>query len=949
MVGEPIRERLARHVWLFDDGRVRRPHGITDRARFMDIAAIDLTNCEDEPIRIPGVIQPHGALIAAGADDGVVSHASENLADFLGIGPMEAIGRRLSDLVGEAALGPGARDVGGLEDGPPPAYLFTALPGPEGAGCDAIVHRAGGRIILEFEPGRGRSDGSAADLHHGTRAAVAALRRAPSLAGMYEECARRVREISGFDRVMVYRFDDDWNGVVAAEARRDDMEPFLGLHYPASDIPRQARELYARNWLRFIADRDYTPREILPPCGPGSPDPLDLGRSVLRSVSPVHLQYLRNMGVGASMSISLLKGDRLWGLIACHHESPRYVPYDVRTTCELLAQVMSMQLVAREEEERSRYGARMQSIRAGLAARIGRMDDVALALTEPDAALIEFLDATGAAVVAGGEVHRVGATPGEDEILEISDRLAGREVGEVFATDRLGPELGLEAVGAVAAGLLTVPIAVDGRDRVMWFRPEQVREVNWAGDPAKSVTKGEGAARLSPRGSFALWKEVVRGRCRPWSPGEVAAALDFRRDLAEILAARAGELASRNRVLQRRGDEKEEMLAGERAARGEAERLNRLKDEFVATLSHELRTPLAAILGWVHLLRRGGDGPSVESACEVIERNARAQVAMIEDLLDVSRIASGKLRIDVQPTALAGAVAAAVETVSPAAAAKGVRIERIFNPGDDLQITGDPTRLQQIFWNLLSNAVKFTPKGGRVQVVIERVDSHVEVIVADSGRGIAPEFLPHVFDRFRQQDAASNRTHGGLGLGLSIVRNLVELHGGTIYARSDGEGKGAEFVVSLPLRAVSRAGRDRRAPAGAMEEDAFDLRDVRLLVLDDESDAREMLRRVFEERGATVVAAATADEALTAYRDGAFDAVVSDVGMPTVDGYEFIRRLRAIEAASGRPRRPAVALTAYARAEDRRRALVAGFQSHVAKPVEPAEITAVVASLVDRI
>lgn len=915
----------------------------------MDSPEIDLTNCEDEPIRVPGLIQPHGALIAAGAADGVISHASENLAEFLGVGPMEAIGRRLSDLVGEAALLPGATDVGVPEDGSPPTYIFTALPGPAGAGCDAIVHRAGRRIVLEFEPARGRSEGTAGELHHLTRAAVAALRRAPSLAAMYDECARRVREISGFDRVMVYRFDDEWNGAVAAESRRDDLEPFLGLHYPASDIPAQARELYARNWLRFIPDRDYAPRAILPPCGPSSAAPLDLGRSVLRSVSPIHLQYLRNMGVGASMSISLLEGDRLWGLIACHHYSPRYVPYDVRTTCEMLAQVMSMQLVAREGQERSGYGERMQSIRAGLAARVARTEDVAVALTEPSSALMEFLDATGAAVVVGGEVGRVGLTPGEDEILEVCNRLADRGVGELFATDRLGAELGLEAVGTVAAGLLTVTIAADGRDRVMWFRPEQVREVNWAGDPAKSVAKSEGAARLSPRGSFALWKQVVRGRCRPWSPGEIAAALDFRKDAAEMLAARVGELAGRNRMLLRHGLEKEEMLAGERAARSEAERLNRMKDEFVATLSHELRTPLAAILGWVHLLRRGGEGPSIDAACDVIERNARAQVAMIEDLLDVSRIASGKLRLDVQPTSLAGAVGAAIEVVTPTAMAKGVRIERIISPGEDSQITGDPTRLQQIFWNLLTNAVKFTPRGGRVQVVVERVDSHVEVIVADSGQGISPEFLPHVFDRFRQQDAASNRTHGGLGLGLSIVRNLVELHGGTIYARSEGEGKGAEFVVALPLRAVSRGGRSRSEAGAGIEEDSMDLRGVRVLVLDDEADAREMLRRVLEERGAAVSTTATAEEALDAYRDGEFDAIVSDVGMPSVDGYEFIKRLRAFESSAALPRRPAVALTAYARPEDRRRALVSGFQSHVAKPVEPAEITAVIASLVGRI
>lgn len=908
----------------------------------MGIPATDLTNCEDEPIRVPGAIQPHGALVAVAACDGVVSHASANLSEFFGIAATEAIGRRLADLIPKPDSERVAKGMARLEDGSGTVLFTVRL---NGRPCEAIAHRAGDRIIVEFEPTMDSEEGASADLARATRDAVSELRKAPSLDRMYDVCADRVREISGFDRVMVYRFDADWNGQVVAEARRHDLEPFLGLHYPASDIPAQARELYVRNWLRFIADRDYTRQPIVPECGPASPAPLDLSQAVLRSVSPIHLQYLRNMGVGASMSISLLKDDQLWGLVACHHYSPRFVPYDVRAACELLGQILSMQLASREEQEQARYGARMQSVRAALATRLRQIEDVGLALTEVEPSLLEFMEATGAAVVIGGDVVRIGLTPNPEDLLEIADRIAARGPADVFATERLGAELNLDAVGAVAAGLLSVPIAGEGRDRLMWFRPEEVREVDWAGDPSKSVQKGDGAARLSPRGSFTLWKQVVRGRSRPWHPAEVGAALDLRKDLAEILAGRAGELAHQNRA-------KEEMLASERAARGEAERLSRMKDEFVATLSHELRTPLAAILGWTHIIRRGADESTLKSACEVIERNARAQVTMIDDLLDVSRITSGKLRMDMQPTDVAAAVVAAVDSIAPTAQVKGVKLEGVVNAEDDAYVTGDPTRLQQIFWNLLSNAVKFTPRGGRVQIVLERVNSHVEIVVSDSGQGIEPAFLPHVFDRFRQQDADANRQHGGLGLGLSIVRHLVELHGGSIYARSEGEGTGAEFVVSLPLRAVASRGRRRNLPevdeTEAIEETSLDLGGARILVLDDEQDARDLVWRLLEDRGAVVTAAGSAEEALEHYRGGGFDAIISDVGMPTVDGHEFIRRIRALETSTGLPRRPAVALTAYARPEDRRRALMAGYQAHVAKPVEPGEIIAVIASLVGK-
>jgi hypothetical protein len=379
-----------------------------------------------------------------------------------------------------------------------------------------------------------------------------------------------------------------------------------------------------------------------------------------------------------------------------------------------------------------------------------------------------------------------------------------------------------------------------------------------------------------------------------------------------------------------------------------------MKDDFVATLSHELRTPLNAILGWAQILARSRDlSADVVDGLSVIERNARSQAQMIDDLLEMSRIISGKLRLDLQDTDLPKIVHAAIETVQLAADSRDIRIEKLIDPLPGIGTTGDPNRLQQVVWNLLSNAVKFTPKGGKIQVVLERVESHVELSVSDTGMGIKPEFLPHVFDRFRQADASAGRTHGGLGLGLSIVRNLVELHGGTVRAESLGEGQGSTFVVSLPVRVVSI---DPRAPhlhpnaqATPLDCETLNLKGVRVLVVDDEPDARLLVKRLLEECECVVSAVGSGEEALQLSGTSGFDVLVSDIGMPNEDGYAFIRRWREQEAKAGRPKTPAVALTAYARAEDRRRAILAGYQAHIAKPVETGELLAVVASLAGRV
>jgi PAS domain S-box-containing protein len=398
-------------------------------------------------------------------------------------------------------------------------------------------------------------------------------------------------------------------------------------------------------------------------------------------------------------------------------------------------------------------------------------------------------------------------------------------------------------------------------------------------------------------------------------------------------------------------DEREHLLQSEQVARIEIERASRMKDEFLATLSHEIRTPLNAILGWATILRSrrlGAEGAA--QGLETIERSARLQAQMIDDLLDMSRIISGKLRLDVQRVDLADVLRAAAETVSPAAAAKDIRMQLVLDPQAG-PVGGDPNRLQQVFWNLLSNAIKFTTKGGRVQVLLERIESHVEVSVNDTGEGIEPAFLPHVFDRFRQADATTTRRHGGLGLGLAIAKQVVELHGGTIGATSPGKGRGATFSVALPLSAVqpeSEPPPERRHPATetlpVMSEIDVRLAGVRVLVVDDEPDARTLLRQLFEEHDAVVSTAASVAEAIAALQALRPDVLVSDIGMPDADGYTLIRRVRALPPEQG-GRTPAIALTAYARAEDRVRAIAAGFQHHLSKPIEPAELLVIAASL----
>ena len=513
---------------------------------------------------------------------------------------------------------------------------------------------------------------------------------------------------------------------------------------------------------------------------------------------------------------------------------------------------------------------------------------------------------------------------------------------------------------SIDQGFCVIDVVYDAAGRAVDYR---FIEVNPVFERQTGLTDAVGRTiRQMVPGIEQLWIDAYDRVSRTGEPAKLESESVPMGRWFEVFAFRTGDIgAGRVAILfkditvaKRAEREREQLLEAERAARGEAERASSMKDEFLATLSHELRTPLNAILGWSQILRTGGaDAADVAEAVDVIERNARAQTQIIEDLLDMSRIISGKIRLDVQEVDLEGVVRAAIETVRPAAEAKNIRILPVLDPLAH-PVSGDPNRLQQVFWNLLSNAVKFSPKGGRVQVLLKRINSHLEVDVIDTGEGIEPQFLPFVFDRFRQADATTTRAHGGLGLGLAIVKQLVELHGGTVRAKSGGKGQGTTFAVMLPVTVLhpdpdpEPVRRHPRGDGATVDPAACaKLRGVKVLVVDDEPDARGLVRRLLSDCHAEVSVAGSAAEAMRRLEQDVPDVLVSDIGMPGEDGYALIRRVRELTDADGGDV-PAIALTAYARAEDRVKVLTAGYHMHLAKPVEPAELITVVASLASR-
>ncbi len=730
----------------------------------MSEKALDLSSCDREPIHVPGSIQPHGVLLALGEPQLTVMQASVNVAERLGRPLAEVLGQPvtafLDDVSAQALRGGLALER--LEDLNPlrvttPAGMF-----------DALVHRHQGMLILELEA----ADLSPEHTHHPLRQALGHLQAEASREGLLEAIAAEMQRLTGFERVMVYRFDAEGHGVVEAEVNTSGLEDYRGLHYPASDIPRQARDLYLKTWIRSIPDAGYQPVPLSPALRPDTGAPLDLSFASLRSVSPIHLEYLANMGVRSSMSVSLVVRGALWGLVSClHHRGAHFLSAKVRSDCELLGRLASLQLSALGDREVAYRRTARQAPLEALVAELRSGQDALEPLLGRPAELLGLVGATGAAVVHDEAVITVGTAPGEATVRELAAWLDTRAGAGVVASASVAGELpGMEAHRATVSGVLGFALPGPVRRRLLWFRPELVQTVSWGGDPHKPVELDAGT-RLHPRRSFALWREELRLRSEPWSAGAVEAAEDLRRHVVEIDLARQVE---------------------------REQRAVRVRDDLVAVVSHDLKNPLGLIQMQAAALREGAAEDESERAGRLrtgmdrIQRAVDRMNALVNDLLDLAKIEAGRFELHRQDAPVEEIVEEALALLRPLAEARRITLEAEVPPV--VRVNADRERVFQVLSNLVGNAIKFTPEAGRVTLHVTADERNVRFAVTDTGPGIPESQREHLFDRYWQAPA---KRKAGTGLGLYIAKGIVEAHGGAIWFEQPSSG-GASFHFTLP-------------------------------------------------------------------------------------------------------------------------------------------------------
>jgi two-component system, chemotaxis family, sensor kinase Cph1 len=740
---------------------------------------IDLDNCAREPIHIPGLIQSHGALLALDSDRRVV-HASANLRALLGASA-PALGERLSaaSFEGDAAVHQALDELIGAAD-PADGVPASSEVRLNGQLFDLVVHHSGGLAVAEFERRPAGLDVKA-DFALKAHRAMERLRRQKSIASLMDFAVGAVRQLTGFDRVMGYRFRHDDSGDVVAEDRSETLEPFLGRRYPASDIPAQARRLYVVNTLRLIADVHAAPVPVTQ--APDVQRPLDMSHSVLRSVSPIHIEYLQNMGVGASMSISIVVQGRLWGMLACHHMGPLQVPYSVRMACDVLAQILAahvQNLAAGEQAQRSADGAELRTrlIEAALHA-----DDTASALVGKAAELTTAFKAQGAIIAEESKLHVEGDVPHDFAVRLITWLDAAQTpAGHLLSTASLkqfAPTLADDA--GVWCGVLALPFDPAAHGWLVLLRKEEIETIHWGGHPEKTYKVGPLGPRLTPRGSFDVWRETVRDTAVPWD----ASDLDFgRRLLDELLRARSARLAE--------------------IARG--------RTELMAMLGHDLRDPLQSIAMAARLLgkeaEREGDGVGASTGSRMgqrIQASSTRMARMIGQVLDMSRLQTGGgvevQRSAVDLTLLLDDLLDEIRLAHP-----GVNLLREAPERLMAQLDGD--RMAQVFTNLVSNARHHGAPGASIRVRLGAQDGQATFEVSNVSPPIPAEVESQLFNAFKRRDHANVRNRSGLGLGLYIAHAIVEAHGGTIVYRY------AEpcvvFSVRVPLMPDTR---DLSSPA----------------------------------------------------------------------------------------------------------------------------------------
>lgn len=731
----------------------------------------DLTACEREPIHSPGAIEPNGAMLVLGEDALTILQASSNISRFLGVPPEGLLGRSLGDLFSQVTI---RQLVSGIKSDGECHYL-VGLQATSGVLLDAMVHRFKGLLIVELEPASA-SPVPGPDIYASLTTAIAELGGHLSLSELCQRVAIRVRSITGFDRVMVYRFLEDGTGCVEAEDKRQDIVPYLGLRYPASDIPSQARRLYLLNTLRLKADVNAAVATLVPSVNPFTGTALDMTYCVLRAMSPVHVEYLRNMGVAASMSISIVKDGKLWGLIACHHAEAKIVAQPMRITCEVLARVFSSHLAMAEEEGTRAHVAALLALTARIEERMRKDRDVVAALSLVGDDVAAVIGAQGCAFIIRGEIVLLGTTPTHRQVEGLSEWLSFNQRDHLFSTERMSAVYEkANEFDAVASGLLSVRIALGSPDFILWFRPSITHVITWAGDPEKPVEKTGEGERISPRRSFAKWQQTFQDSSEQWTSLDRTFASALRPVIAETLFLRMNEEVLRLNL--------------------ELARSNAELSSFAYSASHDLQEPVRTIRIYAQLVsQRAGPemDPESRSFLATIEGAATRMGSLISSLLSYSQLGGIEKRRS-KPVNLEQVFDRVMINLDAQ-----VRQTAAIVTHDALPVVfHDDDHMVQLLQNLIGNSIKYrAERAPRIHLRAVLENDEWQMCVQDNGQGFDCTKSDLIFEPFK-------RLHGrevpGNGIGLATCKRIVELSKGRIWAESGGKDKGAKFWFTLPI------------------------------------------------------------------------------------------------------------------------------------------------------
>lgn len=751
----------------------------------LDTKSKDLIKLDQEPIHIINQIQPYGVLFVLSEPDLEIIQVSHNIATIFNRDAQEVVGQKLEEILDSFQVEQLKTNLSAENfDFINPTKVWARTKGDDFVVFDAVFHRnSDNLLILELEPALAQENIPFLSFYHLARASIFQLEKTTNLHDFCQIIVREVRKVTGFDRVMLYKFDEDDHGSVIAEEKRSDLEPYLGLHYPESDIPRPARKLFSSNWIRLIPDAHAQPVEMVPAINPISDRPLDLTHSILRSAFPCHLEYLHNMGVGASLTISLIKDQKLWGLIACHHQTPKYVPYELRKACEFLGRVIFSEISTKEETEDYDYRMKLAYIHSKLMDYVAESDNFVEGLVKGDPNLLDLTNAQGAAICESGNWTLIGKTPSEEDLNYLVQWLRNNIQEEIFYTDSLARLYAdADKYKDVASGLLAIPISQ--RNYVLWFRPEVIQTVNWGGDPnqAYETKHTDGKVKLSPRKSFELWKETVRLKSLPWKSVEITAALELRKAIVNIILRQADELAQLAKDLERSNAE--------------------LK-RFAYVASHDLQEPLNHVSNYVQLLEMRYGENLDEDAKEFIGfavEGVSLMQTLIDDVLAYSKVDLQGIEFTLTDVNLA--LEQALTNLQRRINQNNAVITREPLP----TVMADGMQLMQLFQNLVGNAIKFrSQEAPRIHIGAERLEDAWLFSITDNGIGIDPQFYERIFVIFQRLHTRDE--YPGTGMGLAICKKIVECHRGNIWVESE-LGKGSTFYFTIP---VGGRERDRRS------------------------------------------------------------------------------------------------------------------------------------------